>query len=219
MLAFQSTLPCGSDLRRNVALEVIPISIHAPLRERRAATGQKDKTSKQFQSTLPCGSDAAASRLIYTWIDFNPRSLAGATKNMMPLTPIVGISIHAPLRERHTQHPQHSSLNLFQSTLPCGSDFNKNKSAAGHKHFNPRSLAGATNILFSICRLFLHFNPRSLAGATAIWSRVILPLAFQSTLPCGSDATITHGLPGWNDFNPRSLAGATSSSFLFLIKS
>ena len=77
-------------------------------------------------------------------INFNPRSLAGATDGLVGMFGQLTISIHAPLRERHSAS-QVSSLynnfnprslagatikdkrrkvdNIFQSTLPCGSDF------------------------------------------------------------------------------------------------
>ena len=98
----------------------IVISIHAPLRERRAPT-ESTIPVVLFQSTLPCGSDAkAANRQAQVAIsihaplrerpglygtsgsvmNFNPRSLAGATAiDFLPC-----------------------SMLLFQSTLPCGSD-------------------------------------------------------------------------------------------------
>ena len=53
---------------------------------------------------------------------FNPRSLAGATSRRM----LIG------------------TLLTFQSTLPRGSDKTATKWGADGKHFNPRSLAGAT---------------------------------------------------------------------------
>ena len=57
----------------------------------------------------------------------------------------VGISIHAPLRER----------------LP------KSDNQHSHQNFNPRSLAGATSNQIKYVCPHCDFNPRSLAGATA----------------------------------------------------
>ena len=162
---FQSTLPCGSDLRAN--------------RSRNAAA--------RFQSTLPCGSDPIARTVTAGNINFNPRSLAGATGWAFGSEDIFLISIHAPLRERRC-------LIVF---------------AGYQRDFNPRSLAGATFALLYRQGLRHDFNPRSLAGAT-VYDRVIIldviisihaPLrerrhcgagcisgtSFQSTLPCGSD--------------------------------
>ena len=76
----------------------------------------------------------------------------------------------------------------FQSTLPRGSDFYRFCKQYVLRHFNPRSLAGATPFSLSNNARRGYFNPRSLAGAT-------IP-------PCST-------LRGRNDFNPRSLAGAT----------
>ena len=78
IIAFQSTLPCGSDSFKACAAVTIvyfnprslagatlydsaanllaTISIHAPLRERRAPT-ESTIPVVLFQSTLPCGSD------------------------------------------------------------------------------------------------------------------------------------------------------------------
>ena len=142
---FQSTLPCGSDGSVWGVVVVCGISIHAPLRERQViAAGQRRKFT--FQSTLPCGSD-------FKIPDYYLKLF---------------ISIHAPLRERPSTA---ASINLivalFQSTLPCGSDCTAAQAANHLRHFNPRSLAGATE-------KFKLAQTKSL---------------FQSTLPCGSDGT------------------------------
>ena len=75
-MGFQSTLPRGSDLK--------------PLPRPLVPTA--------FQSTLPRGSDITENTLKNIQLDFNPRSLAGATSN--PVWYIQAISIHAPSRER-----------------------------------------------------------------------------------------------------------------------
>ena len=56
---------------------------------------------------------------------------------------------------------------IFQSTLPRGSDRERQQAHIFLLHFNPRSLAGATTYRRSIIFASEHFNPRSLAGATA----------------------------------------------------
>ena len=58
---------------------------------------------------------------------------------------LITISIHAPLRER-----PHAILYFYIS-----------------RHFNPRSLTGATNRDVRLARKNLNFNPRSLTGATS----------------------------------------------------
>ena len=122
------------------------ISIHAPSRERPKCAHIVGGTNK-FQSTLPRGSDLLQALCIsITAFYFNPRSLAGATKNIMPLTPIVGISIHAPSRER-----------------PVPATF-----IYVHHYFNPRSLAGATGNMYYYysCARFQSTLPR---GSDTIW--------------------------------------------------
>ena len=121
-----------------------PISIHAPSRERRSASMRSVPSCFTFQSTLPRGSDGlwqdngllfpaisihAPSRerlqrelVIEHLTHFNPRSLAGATEVTL-LDALYGtISIHAPSRERPIASRSASSIRLFQSTLPRGSD-------------------------------------------------------------------------------------------------
>ena len=121
---FQSTLPRGSDPNPIVHTGDVSISIHAPSRER-PLTRPIIQPCSVFQSTLPRGSD----RLLFDHFQA-----------------MCGISIHAPSRERHSR--QHlrlpfSDFNprslagatvvtitrepflIFQSTLPRGSDSNK----------------------------------------------------------------------------------------------
>ena len=78
---------------------------------------------------------------------------------------MVPISIHAPSRERFGFALAVKFLNLFQSTLPRGSDSTDRTDGASMANFNPRSLAGASELLLLL----------------------VLPNQFQSTLPRGSD--------------------------------
>ena len=143
MIAFQSTLPRGSDSQQfiivsqrqhfnprslagatgfsNKFMDDLEISIHAPSRERRR--------------TLNCWKQIVS--------NFNPRSLAGATEtaNIKADTALfqstlprgsdrlaafaelpAAISIHAPSRERLFALNLWDQKNIFQSTLPRGSD-------------------------------------------------------------------------------------------------
>ena len=123
--------------------EIVCISIHAPSRERQWSMEDMQKAGlfqstlprgsdynlicarffrQRFQSTLPRGSDAGINFKQRARCNFNPRSLAGATKKIDDSTSSAGISIHAPSRERPIQNNQQD----YQ------------------RHFNPRSLAGAT---------------------------------------------------------------------------
>ena len=101
---FQSTLPRGSDrFNLNHNLKLHKISIHAPSRER--------------QRLLSCPP---------IWrIDFNPRSLAGATQ------------------------PQQAAADTrgdFNPRSLAGATLARSNGAPMHHHFNPRSLAGATAV-------------------------------------------------------------------------
>ena len=122
---FQSTLPRGSD-----------------------SSGIDSCTMRTlFQSTLPRGSDAAAFRAALRRMDFNPRSLAGATFKRRCRLGGGHISIHAPSRERRSAGSSCGSSSLFQSTLPRGSDVTaRSFRSTGDLYFNPRSLAGATRL-------------------------------------------------------------------------
>ena len=120
---FQSTLPRGSDLLSvNPSKIFITISIHAPSRERPPRPLREDGIRH-----------------------FNPRSLAGATRDDV----------------------QRGIWKPFQSTLPRGSDANDWKLLGNAMNFNPRSLAGATICLLASNGPISNFNPRSLAGATS----------------------------------------------------
>ena len=55
-------------------------------------------------------------------LDFNPRSLTGATNFNEDKIFRVVISIHAPLRERLSKWSKSNLSGTFQSTLPYGSD-------------------------------------------------------------------------------------------------
>ena len=148
MTAFQSTLPRGSDTSGGGSAGGGAISIHAPSRERLSGAntpidGQVisiHAPSRErlvvwihiilislFQSTLPRGSDGIWSTISRKSTNFNPRSLAGATKINNVNVIVYSISIHAPSRERPLVRVDVASINFY---------------------FNPRSLAGAT---FTAC--------------------------------------------------------------------
>ena len=92
---FQSTLPRGSDEDSLIS----PFSLSL------------------FQSTLPRGSDLPSGLHQRYGRYFNPRSLAGATISFSIEPVMVGISIHAPSRER--QHQNKLLLYSFKSSIFC----------------------------------------------------------------------------------------------------
>ena len=143
-----------------------------------------------FQSTLPYGSDfmLMCLNLVTIWIsihaplrerlpcygvsyiqaNFNPRSLTGAT--------------YGPIYT--------STIRLFQSTLPYGSD--------------QPSLADQT-----FAEISIHAPLRERLKLMLAVVHVIL---FQSTLPYGSDTSLCNRVNIHHNFNPRSLTGATEGA-------
>ena len=186
-IKFQSTLPYGSDFTTTFKVAKLHISIHAPSRERRQF--QITLLARAiFQSTLPHGSDLLVLLLAVILLNFNPRSLTGATMLDSRTAAGAAISIHAPSRERRyhlclrlqiTHISIHAPLRERHHKLPIGSFATSN--------FNPRSLAGATNpanLLPFIQDISIHAPLRE---RPAVWLTVPTLTQFQSTLPCGSD--------------------------------
>ena len=123
----------------------LKISIHAPSRER--LDPAEEAYAKALISIHAPSRERQPSQLYVQHhpYHFNPRSLAGATVALYNInaliiisihapsrerlheseiyTPGRLISIHAPLRERLGIAPEFVGSSLFQSTLPCGSDW------------------------------------------------------------------------------------------------
>ena len=122
ILAFQSTLPCGSDTQDS--LDFAGSTYFNP-RSLAGATekGLYEPRTKRFQSTLPCGSDNTSGQNLHG----NHISIHAPLRERLVILvaclPSHGISIHAPLRER----------------LP-----GRRLMLTNSGYFNPRSLAGAT---------------------------------------------------------------------------
>ena len=113
-----------------------------------------------FQSTLPCGSDDGGSTPLAYFSEFQSTLPYGSDLGQTIITKVRAlISIHAPLRERRQCFTHF--LGIF--------NFNpRSNDAPMRPHFNPRSLAGATDCSCLLIFRRIHFNPRSLAGATAV---------------------------------------------------
>ena len=121
---FQSTLPRGSDAMADFSAKRRAISIHAPSRER--PSSRKSTNGKQsFQSTLPRGSDGVYRPHDFDFADFISIHAPSRERRYIAFQPfdVLVISIHAPSRERR-------SFPILSSRF--------------RRHFNPRSLAGAT---------------------------------------------------------------------------
>ena len=221
----------GATFHNNPLFTKTSISIHAPSRERHKILNASYNRLK-FQSTLPHGSDPSSPSARPGFRYFNPRSLTGATIILFCSCAKQEISIHAPSRERLTALIKYIHSIKFQSTLPHGSDPSSPSARPGFRYFNPRSLTGATIILFCSCakqEISIHAPSRERLTALI---KYIHSIKFQSTLPHGSDlmqqvnsglcwqfqSTLPHGSDLLSkterrmlacDFNPRSLTGAT----------
>ena len=127
----------------------------------------------------------------------------------------------------------HDIRHTFQSTLPRGSDAVHTSDNVALCYFNPRSLTGATALLVcpqphrqsfqSTLPYESNLNTQSNGGWISeisihaplrerLVDKIFLSeiLAFQSTLPCGSDCICKNSSWGHtHNFNPRSLTGAT----------
>ena len=121
-VAFQSTLPCGSDVALYKQNLRNAISIHAPLRERRAADEDHCQT-RRISIHAPLRERPFIIKLAKIRKNISIHApLRERRCQRGDFSNVSRISIHAPLRERHNL-PLCSCLPLrFQSTLPCGSD-------------------------------------------------------------------------------------------------
>ena len=189
--SFQSTLPAGGATMRN---------------------STKASTNK-FQSTLPAGgATEAIDGIVYSTVDFNPRSPRGERPACS--IPIPGrrlISIHAPRGGSDLVSPPFANISTgFQSTLPAGgatsphgrgrlirpisihaprggSDPDGHGIGIDHPDFNPRSPRGERRDLLIPTGLAGDFNPRSPRGER--------PLETSSRIQAS------------DNFNPRSPRG------------
>ena len=143
------------------------ISIHAPLRERlsgtfasctfayfnpRSLTGAtiidtKRLAAREFQSTLPYGSDVGYNLFRSPTLEFQSTLPYGSDRvDVHHATMRTKISIHAPLRERPQHLKQHRYPIYISIHAPLRERLHVNKIILHSKHFNPRSLTGATKI-------------------------------------------------------------------------
>ena len=126
----------------------ISISIHAPSRERRCCSISIG-IPHIFQSTLPRGSDYLTATELLSIVEFQSTLPRGSDATSSAHCAATSISIHAPSRERRIGFNKTFDTQGFQSTLPRGSDFHRVAHYLRLRHFNPRSLAGATSCVIS----------------------------------------------------------------------
>ena len=98
----------------------------------------------------------------------------------------------------------------FQSTLPYGSDDELAAKYPQQADISIHAPLRERHLFDTLLYRLAYFNPRSLTGATDVDDGGLLhELAFQSTLPYGSDLSFKRLLNCLKNFNPRSLTGAT----------
>ena len=140
-----------------------------------------------FQSTLPRGSDCVYTVLRVHSVLFQSTLPRGSDSNKCYSKYRRDISIHAPSRERLIFLVSKKGGTGFQSTLPRGSDTCDNGKSLTGTDFNPRSLAGATNVaLAALIDSAISIHAPSRERLKQNRKSVIMSL-FQSTLPRGSD--------------------------------
>ena len=163
-----------------------------------------------FQSTLPRGSDAVHTSDNVALCYFNPRSLTRATlTRSLTAAGFQRFQSTLPYGSDPRRGTNRSLAFTFQSTLPYGSDKVANCTPNAVKHFNPRSLAGATienaerliEIAISIHAPLRERRQASIPSSTNGAISIHAPLRERPTILRLSPIT------GY--FNPRSLAGAT----------
>ena len=142
------------------------ISIHAPSRERLGSVCQSC-AFLAFQSTLPRGSDLAQSYRHSRYINFNPRSLAGATCSNTRLKRAANISIHAPSRERRRL----AALAELPAAISIHAPSRERPSVRGY------------HLIF--IKISIHAPSRE--RLLVVWLNLSMA-KFQSTLPRGSDS-------------------------------
>ena len=148
---------------------------------------------------------------------FNPRSLAGATYFTAHFFTVKTISIHAPSRERLLTYSLYNGITFISIHAPSRErQVYLLLTEPRTENFNPRSLAGATEInKHKDCNslISIHAPSRERPGR---WAGRLVQVQFQSTLPRGSDIAMTLSWRLCWHFNPRSLAGATSRLIILL---
>ena len=144
--------------------------------------------SNLFQSTLPCGSDQCFVQHMQAVFAFQSTLPCGSDFNVLVPKLRQHISIHAPLRERLCRKWRW----------------------IWKRHFNPRSLAGATDFYwpsFAHLGISIHAPLRERQAAEMIqgvWINISIHAPLRERLHLNNKRVSIYA-----DFNPRSLAGAT----------
>ena len=144
--------------------------------------------SPGFQSTPPCGGDGCKSRERFYRKHFNPRPLAGAT-------PMLGyaaagaplISIHAPLRGRRPNLIHRFVFVQISIHAPLRGRPGEFYQCFEASQISIHAPLRGRPLPVVLAALPADFNPRPLAGATDLFHQLPAVHQFQSTPPCGGD--------------------------------
>ena len=217
VLLFQSTRPLrGATKIKSNLVDIVFISIHAPLAGRDHNPFPNDRERSGFQSTRP---------------------LRGATTRLPMRLHVGEISIHAPLAGRDViAYKLRTILSDFNPRAPCGARHFEHNEIHVHAAFqSTRPLRGATMTISTLLfgsNISIHaplagrdssgrllpglpgyFNPRAPCGArpASKTSREVTR-PFQSTRPLrGATVTMAMRSMSAKDFNPRAPCGARRS--------
>ena len=123
LTSFQSTHPYGCDHSENRIGQTVLVSIHAPIRVRRAFVFRIRKL-QDVSIHAPIRVRQSSSRSVSSISRFNPRTHTGATSSVCALF----------------------WARMFQSTHPYGCDCSPRMTAVRYMSFNPRTHTGATEM-------------------------------------------------------------------------
>ena len=140
----------------------------------------------RFQSTPPCGGDLVPGKDFRGENDFNPRPLAGATKLESMGGRQTAISIHAPLRGRHSLSAQPKQKQSFQSTPPCGGDAYLLRTGGAPAISIHAPLRGRHKIKAGVLTADISIHAPLRGRPTVVFGEGGVA-TFQSTPPCGGD--------------------------------
>ena len=170
-----------------LALQVQPVSIHAPVRGATIDNVESPTFGNGFNPRTRAGCDHTPPLPLSLYFGFNPRTRAGCD----------GISWESRL-----------TLKRFQSTHPCGVRPEKAQGLDTICCFNPRTRAGCDVYLLRILRSGNRFNPRTRAGCDHSKQFVKLRnTGFNPRTRAGCDRQLPMGQEKALCFNPRTRAG------------
>ena len=180
---FQSTLPRGSDYDSYHSDAVQVISIHAPSRER-LQHRQQGQQRRQISIHAPSRERQVSQVKMEDILKISIHAPSRERQvSQVKMEDILKISIHAPSRERRSRSYGPFLREVFQSTLPRGSDFSTEKHLHIYIIFQSTLPRGSDAIQQLLFRLLYNFNPRSLAGATDTYGGMMAKTAISIHAP------------------------------------